>query len=216
MAFNAQADYTILGWDVSGTNSSTSLGATTISSGLDTTGFNSLSRNGVTYSSAGNAFSSNSWNITDTFNASDDYLSFSLSPSTGNSLVLKQVSFASNGSNTGPATFRMGYSINGGAFVLSSTYTTTASITAKVWDFADVAISDTDTVEFRFWAYGATSINGGASAAAGTYRLGNLAGNDLVLTGVPEPMTYGVGVAGLLGLIAFARFRRARALSEQA
>lgn len=66
-------------------------------------------------------------------------------------------------------------------------------------------------MEFRFWAYGSTSINGGTPSANGTVRIGNIAGNDLMLNGsteiIPKPSKAVLVVMGLLGAYRFSRRR---------
>jgi len=100
-----------------------------------------------------------------------------------------------NGSNTAPGTGRWGYSVNGGAFELQDPFAITLSNAAGSWNLSG-ADNLTGSIEFRFWAYGATSVNGGTSLSAGgvTFRNTSLVNDELVLNGtvsvVPEPSTY--------------------------
>lgn len=208
-----QADV-ILAWDMQGVNTNAPVSASSVGADVSTdSGLNSLSRNGLTYASAGNSYNSSAWNITSTFNEADDYLSFRVQATSGFTLQLETLQYVVNGSNTGPGTGRWGYSIDGGAFTLQDTFSIPFTLpgSLQTWDFAD--INTAEEVEFRFWAYGATSVNGSASQAGGTVRIGNISGNDLVLNGtiavVPEPASVGLMGLGALGLWAFGRRRKA-------
>lgn len=173
-------------------------------------GLNTLTGVGILSGSITNGFGGNSWNTTDTFEPTSDYISFSVQAGSGFELTLSSISFAVNGSNSGPATGRWGYSIGGGSFVLQDTFTITGTATSLSWDFTDFVT--TQSVEFRFWAYGATSINGTTSLAAGTVRLadtGNRLSLDGSLAAVPEPSTcvlLGLGLA--MGLKVAGRRKR--------
>jgi hypothetical protein len=206
IALAVQSSYAqiIAAWDVQGTGTSdnTGLTPTTLTSNVSVSG---LGRTGVTWVNAGNSFNSNSWNTTNTFNASDDYINFTITPDAGYQVTYTSLQFAMNGSNTAPSQGRWGYSINGGTFTTFD-FTLTNSASSNTWDFADFTTSL--PVEFRFWAYGTTAINGGTSAAGGTVRIANVSGNDLVLNGsvaaIPEPSTYALIALGL-GALYFLR-----------
>jgi hypothetical protein len=178
------------------------------------TSVSGLSRVGLGASSSINSFGSNGWNITNTFNESDDYLTFSFSVNPGFQVSITELSWtALNGSSTGPGTTRWGYRIGSGEFTLQNTFTPTATNTAGSW--SGINITDaTETIEFRFWAYGTTSIGGGTSGTGGTVRYNNTAGEDLVLNGtvtaVPEPSTIAFLGFASLGLC-FMLWRRRRA-----
>lgn len=215
VAQQAQTDI-ILAWDMSGDASPATLLAESVDASLDTTaGLNELTRTTLNNPSGANSFNGNGWNITDTFAESSDYFSFSLSPGAGQTLSLTTLQYVHNGSGTGPNNGRWGYSVNGGTFTLQSPFTIPSALpsTPSEWDFVDFQVTESDTVEFRFWAYGATSIAGGAAAAGGSVRIGNAttAGNDLVLNGsvVPEPGSLAFMGLGALGFWAFSRRRRA-------
>jgi hypothetical protein len=166
-----------------------------------------LGRTGVAWATAGNSFNSNnSWNLTNTFDETNNYISFTISPDAGYEITLTSLQFAMNGSNTAPAQGRWGYRIGTGSFnTFDFTLANATPTSLTTWDFADFTTSQ--TVEFRFWAFGTTSISGGTSAAGGTVRIANITGNDLVLNGsvalIPEPSTYaliGLGLAALVFL----------------
>lgn len=213
VAQQAQTDI-ILAWDLSGDTSPVTAAADTIDGTLDTTaGLNELSRTGLNNPGGANAFNGNNWNATDTFSTDNDYFSFSLSPGPLQALRLESLQYLHNGSGTAPNNGRWGFSVNGGAFTLQTAFTLPFALPGAVstWDFDDVEIDQDDTVEFRFWAYGATSINGGAAnGTGGSVRVGNIAGNDLILNGsvVPEPGSLAFMGLGALGFWAFSRRRR--------
>lgn len=205
----------ILGWEISGEGSTvvSSSVAETIDVNLDLSStYNALTRTGLGANTAGNAFPSNSWNLTNTFNESDDYISFSLLPKSGYEMTLESLNYVINGSNTAPGTGRWGYRIGTGAFVLQDTFSLTFVTPSSLatWNFSD--FTTTEAVEFRFWAYGATSIVNGVPAATGAVRISNIAGNDLVLNGsvtvIPEPSASMLVLAGLFGVAGLRLFGR--------
>ena len=197
----------ILGWEMSGEGSPavSSSVAETVDVNLDSSStYNALTRTGLGASNAGNAFSSNGWNVTNTFNENNKYLSFSLLPKSGYEMTLESLNYVINGSNTAPGKGRWGFRIGTGAFLLQNTFNIPFALPTSpvVWDFDD--ITTTETVEFRFWAYGAFSINASVPAATGAVRVGSISGNDLVLNGsvtvVPEPSVSSLLLGGLFGL----------------
>jgi hypothetical protein len=215
----AQAQ-TLLSWNVQGVGGNvTTLTANSTAGNLTVSGttYNTLSRTGLTASAAGNSFNSNSWNITNTFDESNDYISFTVLASAsgpGYNANFTDLQYVVNGSNTAPGTGRWGYRIGSGAFTLQDTFSITFATPGSLatWDFAD--FSSSQAVEFRFWGYGATSINGGVAATTGTIRISNIANNDLVLNGsvtaIPEPSV--VALAVLSGMVVlFFRRRRVNA-----
>lgn len=190
----------IAAWDLQGDNSPATTDADTVAANLS--GTPQLSRTGLGQVSANNSFNSNNWNLTGTFDATNKYISFTVTPASGYQLQLTDLQYAMNGSNTAPRNGRWGYTTDGGAnwtYQADWTILNPAPSSLATWDFADFTTSN--SVEFRFWAYGATSINGGASAVTGTTRVANIAGDDLILNGsvIPEPATVGLVFMGLLG-----------------
>jgi len=188
----------LLSWDVAGVPSTNSLTATTIAENLDlSSGLNQLERVGVTGNATTSSFSSTGWNITDTFDENDKYVNFTLRTSPGHEMTLTSLNSVVWGSNTAPKTARWGYRVGEGAFVLSDTFnlTSTVGTASRTWDFADFTTSE--TVEFRFWAYGTVNITNGISSTGGAIRVpGNSisgSGIDLALSGsiavIPEPST---------------------------
>ena len=196
----------ILGWDLTGDNSPTAKAAEVIDANLDpSVTYNTLSRTGLTLATANNSFNSNNWNISNTFDETSKYISFSLLPKSGYEMTLESLRYVVNGSNTAPGTGRWGFRIGtSGSFTLQNTFTMAFAMPSSpaVWDFTDFTTSN--VVEFRFWVYGTSSITNGASAATGSARIGNNTGDDLVLNGsvtvVPEPSVSSLLLGGLFGL----------------
>jgi len=212
MSALAQITETIVGFDFAGTTTDPQP-ANTIAENI--TLLSGLNRVGLVSSATANAFGSNGWNITNTLDEGDDYISFSLSVDPGYMVSLSELSWTRlNASGTAPNTGRWGYSINGGSFVLQDTFAITFANAAGAWDTLNI-VDATGNIEFRFWAYGATSVNGGTSATGGgvTYR-NSVAGDDLVLNGsvalVPEPSTYALLSLAGLALAGYAARRRQR------
>jgi hypothetical protein len=209
----ASADV-ILGWDLAGYTTDP-LPATTIATGLSTAGgLNQLTRMGLSVSSSNSAFGSSAWNISATFSNANDYISFQLTPAADQLLTLTDISWSRiNGSNTGPRNGRWGYSLDGVTWTYQTDFTNTFANASGAWDFPDIS-DTTSNVEFRYWAWGATSINGGTSASGGsvTYRDAGT-GDDIVLNGgitaVPEPGVLALLSLGGLAVLSFARRRRA-------
>jgi hypothetical protein len=224
ISFNAEAQ-TILGFNVNGvadSSSTAALLATTITGNLSTaTGLNSLTRaSGLTAGNGAAMFNSTSWNTTNVFNESDDYISFSLQAQSGFEATYSSISYVLGATSTAPNTALWGYKIGSGSFVLQSSFTVqnSTSIARASWDFSD--FTTTEVVEFRFWVYGATSTSGGSSASGGTVRVRDLSTptvNDLYLDGslqaVPEPSTW--ALIGIATAFFLNRLRRNRSISSR-
>lgn len=212
-AFTAQSWASIIiSWDVTGDSSPATLTAdSVVDPNLSTTsGLNTLTRVGLGANAGSNSFNSNGWNFTDTFNEANDYISFKISATTGYSLSVTKLGYAINGSNTAPNTVRWGYSTDGGTtFTLQTPQTLTFSLPGSLveWDFADFTVNSGVDLEFRMWVYGSVAVNGGTSTAAGAARIGNIAGDDLVVFGsvIPEPSTAAIVALGGLGTVLLRR-----------
>ncbi|MBP7828891.1 MAG: hypothetical protein KA248_03120 [Kiritimatiellae bacterium] len=202
----------ILGYDFAGTTTDPELANTVAANVTENSGF---ARTGLGASSSANAFGGNGWNITDTFAEGDDYMSFSLTADSGYGLTLTDLTWSRiNASSTGPSNGRWGYRIGAGAWTYQSDFGVTVANASGSWDFADIE-NTTSTVEFRFWAYGASGASGTTSSAATgsvTYR-NSVAGDDLILNGsvavIPEPGVLALMAFGGLAIVRFARRRAA-------
>jgi len=203
----------IIGFDFAGTTTDP-LAANTVANNITSTAGDGLSRVGLVASASANAFGSNGWNTTG-FGEGDDYITFSLTVDPGYMLTMSSLSWTRlSASNTAPGTGRWGYSVGGGAFVLQDPFAVPFANTAGSWTISG-AEDLTGSIEFRFWAYGATSVNGGTSQTAGgvTYR-NSVVGDDLVLNGtvsvVPEPSTYTLLALAAAGFGGYVIRRRRR------
>ena len=209
-----QASALIVAWDVAGTGSpsTATLNATTINSGV--TGTPTLSRVGVTGTATSNAYNSNNaWNNSSTFTAGNKYIDFFITAD-GSDLLLADLEWAVTLSAGAPNQLTWGYSINGGSFTTTTVTMNSASATSlTTWDYADATLPAGQSVEFRMWCWGTGSASGGTGTANGTARIANVTGNDLVVTysivNIPEPSTITLIGFGLVGLLAFARRRKA-------
>jgi autotransporter-associated beta strand protein len=171
----------LYGWDVSGVASgTTTLNAATAASNISG---GQLSLTGITASTAQNTFGGSNWNLTNTFDETNKYFSFNVTPSSGYQVTYSSIQWDQEASASTPNWSRWGYKIGSGAFTLQDPFSTPNTISSDVtWDFTDFTASD--SVEFRFWTYGSTRTAGGSSSlAGGTSRIRNLAGNDLILYG---------------------------------
>ena len=176
----ASRGQTIYGWDVAGINavSNPNFSATTSASNI--TG-GQLSLTGLSASSTNNTYGGSNWNLTDTFDDTNDYISFSVAPTSGYEVTYSSLEWDQGVTSTAPNTSRWGYKIGAGAFSLQTPFTVSGNTSNAAWDFND--FTSTDTVEFRFWTYGATSVGGGSSSTSGVSRIRNLSGDDLILYG---------------------------------
>lgn len=188
-----------------------------------------LARNTVVFASAANSFNSNTWNITNTINYASNYIAFDITAGAAN-VTISSLGFAVNGSNTAPNTGMWTYFLTGATTPTDSQtpFTTlNAQPTARsLWDFTDFTLAATTTVEFRFYEFGATSINGGTAAVGGTTRIANVTTPsapqyDLVVNGpnaaveplnpaAPEPSAMAI-MAAAAGLFGFMIYRRNQA-----
>jgi autotransporter-associated beta strand protein len=170
----------LYGWDVSGVASgTTTLNAATAASNISG---GQLSLTGITASTAQNTFGGSNWNLTNTFDETNKYFSFNVTPSSGYQVTYSSLEWDQQATSTAPNLSRWGYKIGSNAFTLQTAFSTPNTTSSNAaWDFTD--FTTTDSVEFRFWTYGATAVGGGAPGTTGASRIRELAGNDLILYG---------------------------------
>lgn len=151
---------------------------------------------GLTSSGATNSFSSTGWNDL----AAEDYTSFGFTLDSGVTVTLTTIDFTYTSSNTGPANMALRSSIDGFAANLA-TFTAANAVNNYSLDVSSLG-EISSSIEFRFVAVDASSVSGGAVAAAGTSRVRN----SLAINGIPEPASALLGAIGLFPLL---RRRRA-------
>ena len=168
----------------------------------------------ATYSSpAGNgsshSYSVNTWAV-------NDYWEFDFSTVGDTSIKL---SYDQTSSSTGPGSFGLFYSVNGGAYTqIGANYTVLPNASPNAWnattasslftftpDFSSLgtALENNTTVSFRIYDMSTVSANGGTVASGGTDRIDNFI---VTATSVPEPTTVSLGLMG--GLASFFAYRR--------
>lgn len=182
----------------------------TLASGITLTGWTLGS---VTGSATNNRFTATGWSTGSTFSAAssgNDYITFSITPTSGNQLSLSgaTVTYTLQNSATGPDfysvrssvdSFGSDLSASSAALDATGTLTTSTSLTLP----SSVAYTGlTGAVEFRIYGWGAT-------ATGGTFSV-----NAWSMTGevsaVPEPSTYAAIAGGLVLAGAVWQRRRTR------
>ncbi len=143
-----------------------------------------------------------------------DYITFSLTPVTGESASYSTLDYTIRRSSGSPTSMIWQYAVGAGSFVdigspVSYTGTDTNGLFQPTLDLSTISAlqSETDTVKFRFIAWGMGSNTGslgfGRSSGTGTAQ------DSLVLGGstqaVPEPTSF-----ALLGLASLLMLRRVR------
>jgi len=141
------------------------------------------------------SYSANVWNVNDYWQFTTTTLGY-----TGINVAWDQA-----GSNTGPGSFGLWYSVNGGAYVqlggnyavpLSTWNTTTAGPASESFAEPGTAWDGATTLSFRLIDMSSTSVNNTTVAAGGTDRVDNF-----TVSAIPEPSTVllvGLGLAGAL------------------
>ncbi|MGD0251070.1 MAG: PEP-CTERM sorting domain-containing protein [Verrucomicrobiota bacterium] len=171
----------------------------------------------ATYSNpAGNgsshSFSANTWAV-------GDFWEFDVSTISYTGI---QISFDQASSNTGPGTFGLFYSVNGGSYTqIGANYTVLANASPNpVWNATTsssiytftpdlsstgTALNNATSVSFRLFDESAVSANGGTVGTGGTDRVDNFV---VSASPVPEPSSLALGlIGGFAWLVALRRKR---------
>lgn len=203
MGCGAQGQTALLTWDVNAINASTTptfagTPAAHISGGNLTLG------SGTTASSAANTFGGSGFNQTSFASAitANDYISVTITPSAGYSISISGIDYLPGKASAGTVTFAADLTSSKTGYT-SSNSLDSYSFTSGSAALRSITLSGipslqniTSSIEFRLYGY---VVSG---AATDTFRIRNLTGNDLVISGtvsaIPEPSTY----AAMLGVVA--------------
>lgn len=214
----------IIAWETSGLTSygPSPFAATTIHSNLSSGGL--IRGSGITTGGTppADVWGGTGWDTSATTVAAaisaGEFVTFTLSASTGYQFSLTALSANFRRSASGPSSFQWQYSTNGSSFTdigspFSYTGTETNGLAQTSITLSGISalqnIGSSTTLTLRLVTYG-------ANGSTGSWGFGRLAGNDLALTGsvtaIPEPATYAAmaGAVALLGVMAIRR-RAARA-----
>ncbi len=205
----------IAAWEIAGTSASTSNPnpADTLGDFIDNASLTLGA--GITASSAADTFGGSGFNSTSLASAitGDQYLSFTLTPSTGYAVSFDSLSLLS-GVSSATTSFHgevlsSATGFNSGASLHSYSFSSTSAPLQSITLSGVSALQNvTGPVEFRIYGWRDT---GGTS----TFRLRSLTGTDLVLNGtvsaVPEPSTY-AAILGALTLAGVAMHHRRRSI----
>lgn len=159
---------------------------------------------GITASTAASTFQGSTWTAASYADAvsSNDYISWFIVAESGYQFTVTNIAFNFVRSSTGGSNMVVQSSFD----TFSSDLFTSNNIgnTTFAPSITISTITDTDSIEFRMYAWS-------ASGTTGTDGIRNLSGNDLIVQGtiaaIPEPGTMTMLGLGLLGL-ALRRFRR--------
>lgn len=185
----------------------------TLASGITLTGW---TLGNVTGSSTNNRFTATNWagagSSFSTASADNVYITFSITPTSGNQLSLSgaTITYTLQNSGTGPDFYSVRSSVDsfGSDLSASSTALNTAGATTSTSLTLPTSVSYTGltgAVEFRIYGWGASS------------GLGTLSVNAWSMTGgvsaIPEPSTYAAILGGVVLIGALWQRRRTRAAS---
>jgi hypothetical protein len=232
-ANTVKADILLAGWDFdpltggSGNFGPTPFAATSIDSGVTSSGLVRNHSLGATGSGAANAWGANNFNIVSPSFASSvtagNFFTFTINPNVGNVVSFSELSaYNVRRSATGPSTGRWQFAVGAGSFQDIGSDITWGATTSSAGN-AQSAINlsgigalqnATAPITFRVVTWGATSTGGTWYLNDPTGTTGIDFGIRGTVAAVPEPASMLLlGVAGVGGL-AFRRFRRKAAGSE--
>lgn len=196
-------------WEITGANAATTNPQSATSLGSNISSASITLGSGVTPSNAIDTFGGNSFNKTSLSAAisGGDYLSFSITPSAGNTLSISSITLTS-GVSTAVTDFNVSLLSSATGFTSANSLYNYSFGTAGA-PAQSITLSGTPalqsvsgSIEFRL--YGWRDVSG-----TSTFRLRTLSGNDLVINGstaaiaIPEPSTYAaiVGLVSLSGVL---------------
>ncbi len=174
-------------------------------------------------SASNSEFRAYNWSYgTTTLNTSYPYASFTVAVNTGYTLTLSSFQYAPawSSDSSAPSLGIWGYRINGGSWVMQgSAYDIQRSAPSALvaWNFTQpLTLTQSQNIEFGFWAYGYYSSAGGISYGNDLRVLTNLTGNELILNGTvaqaaPEPVSIAMILSGMALLVWQMRWKTNRA-----
>ncbi len=180
-SFNVLYDFTA----EAGTQTSTAATAASVPSNLTAA---AVSRgSGITPNAGVRSINSANWTTGASIDV-NDYYTFGVTPSAGNTISLTSLAFTDQRSGTGPNSFQVRSSVDGFASALF-TYSLPGTTSSQSFNLGSISSLQNvvSGVAFRIYGFGATG-------TAGTYRITSLsAGNGLVLGGTLNAITPPVG-----------------------
>lgn len=181
----AHAQTTILAWDFTGLNTVATANATTFNGNLDST--NVISRGANAGASAGaNSFRTAGFKNEGISTANTDYFQFAISATTGYTLSLSTINYATAGTasyTVSPGvSMQFAYSLDGTNFTLIGTAATTTASALTTQTGINLtgitalqSLADSTTVTFRFYSSGQTTTGGWGFSSAATAGTNGLA-----------------------------------------
>jgi len=143
-------------------------------------------------------FSSSHW-TTGPARDPSEFVSFTLQPEVGYELQLAGLQWDTSRSTSGPQSGKVELLKNGASMEFSENFAIGTTAGTQLFDFGDLTAAASDTMEFRFYGWDASS--------TGNLRLDNVSGIGAVAM-IPEPRA--CALAAGAGLLAFAIHRRVR------
>jgi hypothetical protein len=195
----------IVSWDTTG-NAGTEASEAVAASDPLITGLPITRSAGLVGNAGGNSLNANSWNTAATADPKDDteYFQLGFTIPVGYQVSLTKLRMASQVSGTGPGSMGVYYSLDGFATTptLLSTITgyTAATLKSSDIDFSSLGVIAAPvsaiTLTVRFIQIGNVAQNGGATAAAGTWRIA-----EFVTAVGPPAVTENINFDGSISLI---------------